>query len=345
MHMTARIGSVLLLAALLAVVGCTRSPEASRGRYLSRADGYFDRQRLPEAIIEYMNVLRIEPGHAHSITRVAIAHFEIGQLGLAFPFLLKAKELDPANVEVRTRVHAGHHAHGHTREAEAFIPYTDSALIDRAAAEGFQVLAITNHDTLTMSPRLADDARQRGILLLPGAEATIEGRHVLLYNFDVPLSAIGTFERLRRFKTPDWLVVAAHPFFPAPISLGSRLREELDVFDAIELSHFYTPAVDFNRKAVALARETGLPLLGCSDSHLTRQLGTTYSLLDAAPTVDCVISAIRSGRVQVVSRPLRLHEMVSIGAQLMVGELRQRVRRRTPEPWPPAPLHSPLGPP
>lgn len=221
--------------------------------------------------------------------------------------------------------------HLHTREGEAFISYTAPVLIDRAAAQGFQVLAITNHDTLTMSPRLADYARRRGILLIPGAEATIEGRHVLLYNFDVPVSAIGTFERLRRFKGPDWLVVAAHPFFPAPISLGRRLREEIDVFDAIELSHYYTPAVDFNRKAVALAQETGLPLLGCSDSHFTRQLGTTYSLVDAEPTVDCVVEAIRRGRVRVVSHPLRLHAMVSIGAQLVVGELRHRARRRKPQ--------------
>jgi len=106
MQMTARIGSALLLAALVVVTGCTRSPEASKARYLSRADGYFDRQRFPEAIIEYMNVLRIEPGNAHAITRVAVGHFEIGQLGLAFPYLLKAIELDPENVDVRTRLGA-----------------------------------------------------------------------------------------------------------------------------------------------------------------------------------------------------------------------------------------------
>src|SRR2546422_8581188 len=104
MQMTARIGSALLLAALVVVTGCTRSPEASKARYLSRADGYFDRQKYPEAIIEYMNVLRIEPGNAHAITRGGIAHFETGQLGMALPFLLKARELDPANLDARHRL-------------------------------------------------------------------------------------------------------------------------------------------------------------------------------------------------------------------------------------------------
>jgi predicted metal-dependent phosphoesterase TrpH len=216
--------------------------------------------------------------------------------------------------------------HLHTREAEPFIAYDARTLIDRAAREGFQVLSITNHDTLTFSEDLRDYARERGILLIPGVEATIEGRHVLLYNFDVHLSAIRTFDRLRRFKGPDWLVIAAHPFFPSTISLGRRLLDEIDVFDAIEFSHFYTRRIDFNRRAVALAREVGLPLLGSSDSHLARQFGTTYSLVESEPTVDCVLSAIRKGQVQIVSRPLSLGHMTLIAAQLGVSDVWERTR-------------------
>jgi tetratricopeptide (TPR) repeat protein len=106
MHITARVGSALLLVAVVAVLGCARSPEASKARHLSRADDYFDRQRFQEAIIEYMNVLRFDPANARAITRLAVAHFETAQLGRAFPFLLKAKELDPGNLEVRTRLGA-----------------------------------------------------------------------------------------------------------------------------------------------------------------------------------------------------------------------------------------------
>jgi predicted metal-dependent phosphoesterase TrpH len=214
--------------------------------------------------------------------------------------------------------------HLHTREAEPFIAFDSYRLIDRAAREGFQVLSITNHDTLTFSDSLAAYARQRGILLIPGAEATIEGRHVLLYNIDVHLSAIGTFARLRQFKGPDWLVIAAHPFFPAPVSLGKRLLDEIDVFDAIEFSHFYTETIDFNRRAATVARERGVALVGNSDTHLARQFGTTYSLIEGEPTVPCVLSAIRKGRVQVVSQPLALGEMIRIGAELVVGCLRDR---------------------
>lgn len=217
--------------------------------------------------------------------------------------------------------------HLHTSEAESFIRYDARGLIDRAARAGFRVLSITNHDTATFSESLSDYARERDIVLIRGAEATIEGRHVLLYNFDVELSAIRTFDCLRRFKGPDWLVVAPHPFFPASVSLGRRLLREIDIFDAIEFSHFYSRAVDFNGKAVSLARDVGLPLVGTSDSHVARQLGTTYSLVPGESTVDGVLTAIRKGLVRIVSRPLKVPEMIVIAAQLALGDARERTSR------------------
>jgi predicted metal-dependent phosphoesterase TrpH len=226
--------------------------------------------------------------------------------------------------------------HLHTREGDAFIGYDAYALVDRAAREGYEVLSITNHDRLTFSDRLEAHAAARGILLIPGAEATIEGCHVLLYNFDVSLSALRTFADLRRFKGPDWLVVAPHPFFPASFSLGSRLLRELDLFDAIELSHFHTRRIDFNRRAIALARETGRPLVGNSDSHLPRQLGTTYSLIEAEPTVYSVLSAIRHRRVRPVSHALTLPGLLGIGTEMVAREWWERVRhpRRAAAPEP-----------
>jgi hypothetical protein len=112
------------------------------------------------------------------------------------------------------------------------------------------------------------------------------------------------------------------------------LLDEIDVFDAIELSHFYTRTVDFNRKAISLAREVGLPLVGNSDSHLARQFETTYSLIECEPTVACVLSAIRNGHVRVVSHPLKLGEMIRIGTELALRDVwrgtKAAVRSRVP---------------
>jgi len=227
--------------------------------------------------------------------------------------------------------------HLHTREGEGFIGYDARTLIDRAARAGFQVLSITNHDIITFSEDLECYARERGLLLIPGVEATIEGKHVLLYNMDIPPAQIRTFADLRRLKRPEWLVVAAHPFFPGPVCLRNRLLEELDLFDAIEFSHFYTRGINFNRRAVRLAREVGLPLLGTSDSHLTRQLGTTYSFIEGEMTVASVLAAIKMGQVKVVSHPLTLAQWGGIGTRLFVGSLLERTRKLSPSLRPSSP--------
>jgi len=226
--------------------------------------------------------------------------------------------------------------HIHTREAEPFIAYNARQMIARAAEEGYRVLSISNHDTVTFNDDLVAFARDNGIVLIPGVEITVEGRHVLVYNADVEIDKLTTFAGLKRYRTPEWLVVAARPFFPAAYCLRERLWQEIELFDAIEFSHFYTPRVDFNRAAVKLARALGLPLIGTSDSHIDAQFGTTFSLIDSAPTVEAVVSAIKAGHVSVVSRPLSLTRCASILAQHALGAGRERARSWL-RPNPPSP--------
>lgn len=224
--------------------------------------------------------------------------------------------------------------HLHTREAEAAVAHDARGLIDRASREGFRVLSITNHDEVTWSAELADHAQDRGIVLIPGVEATIEGRHVLVYNADVSVARLQTFADLRRYRTPDWLVIAPHPFFPASFSLRDQLLKEIDLFDAIEFSHFYTPWVDFNRPAVRLARAAGLPLVGTSDSHFAEQFGTTFSVIEAEASVESVLDAIRKRQVGVVSRPLGYWRCASIAARSLLAGGRHRTRRVQEQPLP-----------
>src|SRR5882724_7761276 len=236
------------------------------------------------------------------------------------------------------RMNAGLRAdlHIHTREAEPFITYSARDVIARAAREGYRVLSISNHDTLTFSDELAAYARDHGIVLIPGVEATVEGRHVLVYNADVAPDKLRTFADLRRYRTPEWLIVAPHPFFPASYCLREKLWQEIELFDAIEFSHFYTPRLDFNRAAVKLARAVGLPLIGTSDSHLDEQFGTTFSLVNAEPTIESVVSAIKAGHVSIVSRPLNVARCLGILARHWMGAGRERAQALL-RPSPPRP--------
>jgi predicted metal-dependent phosphoesterase TrpH len=212
--------------------------------------------------------------------------------------------------------------HLHTNEGpEGFVRWTPGELVDLAARAGYQVLSFTDHDRVTYSPGLARYARDRGIVLIPGVEATVEGRHVLLYNFASPPEALRTFADIRRHKSSNTLVVAPHPFYPGPTSLRRRLLQHLDLFDAVEYSHFYTSWLNGNHRALRLTQEHGFPLLGGSDAHLPRQFGTTYSLVDADLNPEGVVSAIRAGRVRVVSRPLATYALCTIGLALMGGTI------------------------
>ena len=96
------------------------------------------------------------------------------------------------------------------------IPYTSHELIDRAHALGYDALAITLHDRQLDIRPLVPYAADRGIVLIPGIERTVEGRHVLLLNFRAARRTSGRFADLRRLKQRGpGLIVAPHPFFPS----------------------------------------------------------------------------------------------------------------------------------
>ncbi|MFQ5585551.1 MAG: PHP domain-containing protein [Thermodesulfobacteriota bacterium] len=203
------------------------------------------------------------------------------------------------------KLKADFHLHTSEDPYDSNISYTARALIDTAAARGFDVLAITNHNTITRGDSLKDYAFKRGILLIPGIELTVQGRHIVLLNFsDSEVGRIKTVDDIKRLKGRNRLVIAPHPFFPCSHSLKNRLEENLEVFDALELTSLYFSWADFNGKARRTAGRSGLPLIGSSDTHYLSQLGSTYSLIEAEKDVQSVIQAVKEGRFEVVTHPL-----------------------------------------
>src|SRR2546430_8369801 len=98
--------AALSMLAIVVLVGCARSPEAEKARHLDRADRYFGREQYREAVIEYSKVLRIDGSNPHAVRQLALAHYHLGELGRAFPYLLKSRESDPGNLDVRLKLGA-----------------------------------------------------------------------------------------------------------------------------------------------------------------------------------------------------------------------------------------------
>ena len=206
--------------------------------------------------------------------------------------------------------------HLHTAEDPVDrVGYTAKELIAKAADEGFDVISITNHQQMTFSQDLFFYAKERGILLIPGMEMTIQRRHVLVLN---PSShkACSDFFSLSKLRRPETLIIAPHPYFPGTTSLNGCLLKHLDLFDALEYSHFYSLMINFNQKPGEISQSFGLPLVGTSDAHLLSQLGNTYSLIYAETNMEAVFAAIRQNMVKVISRPLKPLEMGLIAARL-----------------------------
>jgi len=198
--------------------------------------------------------------------------------------------------------------HTHTlddpEDGKRFVVHSAEQLIDEAQEQGFQVLSITNHNQLLFTSALEEYARERGILLIPGVEATLEGKHVLLYNFLNYDSSWSSPEIATKNKGPDQLVIAPHPFFPLQVSLGKLVSRWHDLFDAIEYNQFYLSWLNFNRRAQELAQKLNLPLVGNSDVHWIFQLGRTYSLVYAEQNTGSVLNAIKQGHVRLVTEPV-----------------------------------------
>jgi predicted metal-dependent phosphoesterase TrpH len=227
--------------------------------------------------------------------------------------------------------------HSHSDEDLAdLIPHTTTELIDRAAALGYGALALTLHDRqLEMAP-YRSYAAERGVTLIPGIERTIEGKHVLLLNFSPATEQVRSFDDLARLRARErGLVVAPHPFFPAPNCLGrARMERHAELFDAVEINGMFLRALDFNRRAREWARVHGKPLVGNGDVHRLSQLGTTYSLVEADAHPDAICEAIRAGRVRVEAQPHSVLKAFAIMADLAVADIRRDVLRQPAGPRP-----------
>jgi predicted metal-dependent phosphoesterase TrpH len=208
------------------------------------------------------------------------------------------------------------------------IPHTTLELIDRAVVLGYDALAITLHDRQLDLRGLTPYAADRGLVLIPGVERTIEGRHVLLLNFRQGTDEVRSFSDLARLKSRQpGLVVAPHPFFPTSSCLGKDLERHAELFDVVERNAMFTRTVDFNRRGESWAVRHGKPVVGNCDVHRLWQLGTTYSLVDAPLDADSICTAIAAGRVQVRSRPLGWTEVARVAAVMALGNLRSPIQK------------------
>jgi len=197
------------------------------------------------------------------------------------------------------------------------IDYSAHELLERARTLGFGVLAITLHDAVFDRAEVFAEAARMGILLIPAAEVRLEGADIIVLNVSTTeiesLRTLDDLQELRRIRGESLFTIAPHPFYVLGGSIGEKLIERIDCFDAIELCHFWSRFFNPNRRAVEVATRFRKPLIATSDAHQLHAFGSNYTSIPRPSelTIENVIKALRSGPLQVTNPPCTLADLLS----------------------------------
>jgi tetratricopeptide (TPR) repeat protein len=96
--------SLVVLVLVCAGLGTGCTAKIKKARHQQRAEKYFAAGQYQKAEIEYLNVMRFEPANPEAISRLATIYFDQGRLSRAFPFLVKACELSPTNLDLQFKL-------------------------------------------------------------------------------------------------------------------------------------------------------------------------------------------------------------------------------------------------
>src|SRR5512137_1522664 len=95
---------VCFLAALVVscMPGC--SAEQKKAKYLKKGEAYLAESKTSEAIIEFRNILQIDPKDAVAYYKLGLAYLKAGQVKEAYADLSRSVELKKENVDAQLKL-------------------------------------------------------------------------------------------------------------------------------------------------------------------------------------------------------------------------------------------------
>ena len=211
--------------------------------------------------------------------------------------------------------------HSHTSEdaVEGFkINYCIFDLINKAKDFDFKVLALTGHEKFIYRESYGSYAKARGILLIPGIELKFRhwlflSYHVLVLNCGREINEVKNMQMLKAYKknNPHVFIIAPHPNFGLMQSMGiKKLVSNINLFDAIEHSWYYSKRINKNNKASQIAKKFNKPVIATSDIHNLKYLNTDYTMIESADLdKESIFKAIKNNNFYNISSDKKTFEL------------------------------------
>jgi predicted metal-dependent phosphoesterase TrpH len=219
--------------------------------------------------------------------------------------------------------------HSHTRYSLDAVT-TPAQLVERAAEEGIDRIAVTDHGEIegALMAQALDPER-----VIVGEEIRCAGGTELIGLFlheRIPYG-LSVEETAARIRDQGGLVYAPHPFayLRHPTRHAERALAVADIAEAFN-SRAFLPT--WNRRARQTATTRGIPLAASSDGHFPHEIGRAYTYIpafnDAASLRAALIHAVPDGIrtatpfIHVASLSLKI---ARIGLNRVVDRGRRRI--------------------
>lgn len=216
----------------------------------------------------------------------------------------------------------GINLHLHTNdENKDHVSYSFIEALNKSHELGIKITALTCHDKFIDYEKYKEEATKLGMLFIPGIEKTIEDAHVVILNGDKNIESVVTLNDLREYKKyhPDIFILAAHPYLPIS-SLKNKLIENSDIFDAVELTWFYTKLFNPNKQAKIIAEKLNLPFIATADAHKINYIEKGYAIIDINEmAIPAVFEAIKNNRFENVTKPQSLFKLFWYGITVILN--------------------------
>ncbi|MHA1211308.1 MAG: PHP domain-containing protein [Candidatus Heimdallarchaeota archaeon] len=202
-------------------------------------------------------------------------------------------------------------------------------IIRQAEKMGLDGIAIVDHDTFGGLHEAFEI--ETDLIIIPGIEVSTCKGHILGYGISDGEIEIGltTKETVDIIHRMGGIAVPAHPF--DRIRLGIKKEVYNLNIDALEVINGCITLNRFNKKAMEVAIELDLPMIGGSDGHSTEEIGNAWTdfLTEPENWQDVISMILRKESIAIGGR----HPVLSSKVRRFVKAYKKRKMRPVPYPW------------